>query len=168
MHGEDNSGEEWLEDPFQITHIETFEPQPKRRKIKYRKIKRELKSPTGLPGYYAVPKAVKKAHEESLSSKDEFSVFGEYVANKLRKLDNPRAIGNLQQLITTLLWQGEYGSYDTADAVKRVLLASVSEPEPETVHNSDIVYEQQVHISEDSPERGQSHGIQLNTEHLKS
>ncbi|XP_026735640.1 uncharacterized protein LOC113499374 isoform X1 [Trichoplusia ni] len=129
MHAGGNTDEEWLEDdPYQITHIETYEP--KRKKMKYRKIKREVASPTGLPGFYVAPKEKKVVYEDP-QKHDEYSVFGEYVANKLRKFKTPRTRGNLQQLITTILWQAEYGLYDNADAVKRVLMYSIQSNEPE-------------------------------------
>nr|XP_021183283.2 uncharacterized protein LOC110371384 isoform X1 [Helicoverpa armigera] len=131
------SDEEWLEeDPYQITHIETYEP--KRKKMKYRKIKREVASPTGLPGFYVAPKAEKTVIFDDSHKKDEYSIFGEYVANKLRKFKSPRTRGNLQQLITTILWQAEYGLYDDADAVKRVLMYSIQAPEPEPALNVDM------------------------------
>lgn len=130
MHASGNTDEEWLEDdPYQITHIETYEP--KRKKMKYRKIKREVASPTGLPGFYVAPKAEKTVIYEDAQTKDEYSIFGEYVANKLRKFKTPRTRGNLQQLITTILWQAEYGLYDNAEAVKRALLYSIQTPEQE-------------------------------------
>lgn len=129
MHAGNNSEEEWLEDdPYQITHIETYEPTKK--KMKYRKIKREVASPTGLPGFYVAPKPSKTFIYDD-SKKDEYSVFGQYVANKLRKFSSPRTRGNLQQLITTILWQAEYGLYDNAEAVKRVLMYSIQSPAPE-------------------------------------
>uniref|UniRef100_A0A2A4JR82 BED-type domain-containing protein n=1 Tax=Heliothis virescens TaxID=7102 RepID=A0A2A4JR82_HELVI len=137
MHGAGNSDEEWLEeDPYQITHIETYEP--KRKKMKYRKIKREVASPTGLPGFYVAPKAEKTVIYDDSHKKDEYSIFGEYVANKLRKFKTPRTRGNLQQLITTILWQAEYGLYDNADAVKRVLMYSIQASEPEPTLNVDM------------------------------
>lgn len=136
MHGEQQSDEEWLdEDPYQITHIETYEPKPKRKR-KYRTIKREVPSPTGLPGYYTIPKADKVLFED-VNNKDEYSVFGEYVANKIRKVKTPRTRGNLQQLITTILWQAEYGLYDDVETVRRVLLMNVNVPEPQTVVDFD-------------------------------
>ncbi|KAF9791383.1 hypothetical protein SFRURICE_014095, partial [Spodoptera frugiperda] len=141
-----NTDEEWLEeDPYQITHIETYEP--KRKKMKYRKIKREVASPTGLPGFYVAPKAEKTVIYEDTQKKDEYSVFGEYVANKLRKFKTPRTRGNLQQLITTILWQAEYGLYDNADAVKRVLMYSIQAPEPEPAATVD--FETQIQVQEE-------------------
>ncbi|KAJ8711901.1 hypothetical protein PYW08_008855 [Mythimna loreyi] len=138
-----NTDEEWLEDdPYQITHIETYEP--KRKKMKYRKIKREVASPTGLPGFYVAPKAEKTVIYEDSQKKDEYSVFGEYVANKLRKFKTPRTRGNLQQLITTILWQAEYGLYDNADAVKRVLMYSIQNPEPEPEPSVTVDFETQM------------------------
>ncbi|KAG6445530.1 hypothetical protein O3G_MSEX003970 [Manduca sexta] len=133
MHATRNSDEEWLEDdPYQITHIETYEPvNNKHKKMKYRRVKREVQSPTGLPGFYVAPKQEKTVVYEDKIHGDEYSVFGEYVANKLRKFKTPRTRGNLQQLITTILWQAEYGMYDHADSVKRVLMYSVRSPEPE-------------------------------------
>lgn len=144
MHAGGNTDEEWLEDdPYQITHIETYEP--KRKKMKYRKIKREVASPTGLPGFYVAPKA-EKTHViyEDSQKKDEYSVFGEYVANKLRKFKTPRTRGNLQQLITTILWQAEYGLYDNAEAVKRVLMYSIQNPEPEPEPSATVEFEDQI------------------------
>lgn len=145
MHAGELTDEEWLEeDPYQITHIETYEP--KRKKMKYRKIKREVASPTGLPGFYVAPKADKTVHVfEDPNKKDEYSVFGEYVANKLRKFKTPRTRGNLQQLITTMLWQAEYGLYDSAETVKRVLMYSIQTPEHEsTVATETTDYESQM------------------------
>lgn len=147
MHGDENSAEEWLdEDPYQITHIETFEPKAKRRRLKYRKIKREVQSPTDLPGFYVAPKPDKIIYEEPQIRKDEYSVFGEYVANKLRKIKVPRTRGNLQQLITTLMWQAEYGMYDSAEAVKRVLMITVTpdlEMSQDEISNTNTEYELQ-------------------------
>lgn len=143
MHAGGNTDEEWLEDdPYQITHIETYEP--KRKKMKYRKIKREVASPTGLPGFYVAPKAEKTVIYEDTQKKDEYSVFGEYVANKLRKFKTPRTRGNLQQLITTILWQAEYGLYDNAEAVKRVLMYSIQTPEPEPPVPETVDFESQI------------------------
>lgn len=131
MHGDQHSGEEWLdEDPYQITHIETYEPKPKRRRMKYQTIKREIPSPTGLPGFYVAPSPKpepKIVYEES--KKDEYTIFGDYIANKLRKLKSSRTRGNIQQLISTILWQAEYGMYDSADAVKKVLMLTIQEPQ---------------------------------------
>lgn len=126
MHGSQQSDEDWLvDDPYEITHIETYEPKPKRKKMKYRQIKREVQSPTGLPGFYVAPKSDRKIIYEESKRQDEYTVFGEYIANKLRKFKMPKTRGNLQQLITTILWQAEYGMYDSADSVKRVLMHSV-------------------------------------------
>ncbi|XP_053615743.1 uncharacterized protein LOC128678316 isoform X1 [Plodia interpunctella] len=126
------SDEEWLED-------ETYAPiyEPKRKKMAYRKIKREVLTPPRRQSYVRVIKNEPKPTPSPIvldSYKDEYSVFGEYVANKLRKFKTPRTRGNLQQLITTILWQAEYGAYDNADAVKRLLMYSVhaQEPEPES------------------------------------
>lgn len=146
MHNR-NSGEEWLDDdPYQITHIETYEPVPKRKnKMKYRRVKREVQSPSGLPGYYVAPKPEQTVVYEDVNQSDEYSVFGEYVANKLRKVKSPRTRGNLQQLITTILWQAEYGMYDNASAVKRVLMYSVQSPEPEP---STVEFSGDIHMND--------------------
>lgn len=152
MHGEQQSDEEWLdEDPYQITHFETYEPKPKHKR-KYHRIKREIQSPTGLPGYYTIPKAENVVFEDTVSNKDEYSIFGEYVANKIRKIKTSRTRGNLQQLITTILWQAEYGFYDNADTVRRVLLLNVDmqqgsptldfDPAHHTVQTEEIVHEE--------------------------
>ncbi|XP_026332303.1 uncharacterized protein LOC113239488 isoform X2 [Hyposmocoma kahamanoa] len=131
MHDTHGSDEEWLEDEYN-NPAEMYEP--KRKKAIYRKIKREVVTPPRRSSnYYALTSA--KAEKQHLiindSRKDEYSVFGEYIANKLRKFKAPRTRGNIQQLITTILWQAEYGLYDDADAVKRVLMSSVQDIEPE-------------------------------------
>ncbi|XP_046972186.1 uncharacterized protein LOC124538950 isoform X2 [Vanessa cardui] len=136
MHGSRNSDEEWLNDELYET-IETYEP--KRKRMKYRTIKREVQTPPpSVPKYVVRNTNSYKKPERILidggQRKDEYSVFGEYVANKLRKLKNNQARGNVQQLITTILWQSEYGLYDSMDTVKRVLLHSVQEME--VVHAS--------------------------------
>lgn len=131
MHETHGSDEEWLEDEYNAP-VEIFEP--KRKKTIYRKIKREVVTPPRRSSnYYAVTstKADKQNFVISDSRKDEYSVFGEYIANKLRKLKTPRTRSNIQQIVTTILWQAEYGLYDDADAVKRILLTSVQDAEPE-------------------------------------
>ncbi|XP_026500181.1 uncharacterized protein LOC113403799 isoform X2 [Vanessa tameamea] len=136
MHGSRNSDEEWLNDELYET-IETYEP--KRKRMKYRTIKREVQTPPPSVPKYVVRNTNSYKKPERIiidggQRKDEYSVFGEYVANKLRKLKNNQARGNVQQLITTILWQSEYGLYDSMDTVKRVLLHSVQEME--VVHTS--------------------------------
>lgn len=131
MHDSHGSDEEWLDDEY-TTPVENFEP--KRKKAMYRKVKREVKTPPGhQSNYYASAKvkAEKPRHFVKQWQTDEYSVFGEYIANKLRKFKAPRTRGNIQQLITTILWQAEYGLYDSADSVKRVLMNSVQDVEPE-------------------------------------
>lgn len=130
MHDTHGSEEEWLDDEYN-TPTEIYEP---KRKTIYRKVKREVVTPPRGPSdYYAPAKA--KVDKPRVFVKewrtDEYSVFGEYIANKLRKFKAPRTRGNIQQLITTILWQAEYGLYDEADAVKRVLMSSVQDVEPE-------------------------------------
>ncbi|XP_045454725.1 uncharacterized protein LOC123664170 isoform X2 [Melitaea cinxia] len=153
MHGSRNSDEEWLNDDLYET-IETYEP--KRKRVKYRTIKREVQTPPrSVPKYvvrnstsYKKPERI--VIDSSSPKKDEYSVFGDYVANKLRKLKNSHSRGNVQQLISTILWQSEYGLYDNMDTIKRVLLHSVQEME--VVHtNVDhiIVHETQ----EESPSK---------------
>lgn len=141
MHADQNTDEEWLEEDPYVTHIETYEPKQKRKKMKYRTIKREVSSPTSLPGFYVAPNAESTIVHEAVPRKDEYSVFGEYVGDKLRKFKNPRTRGNLQQLITTLIWQAEYGMYDSVESVKRVLLYSVQSPEQSTVEYDTQVQE---------------------------
>lgn len=131
MHDTHGTDEEWLEDEYN-TPAEIFEP--KRKKRIYRKIKREVVTPPHRPSnYYTLANAsAEKQHViVNDSRRDEYSVFGEYIANKLRKFKAPRTRGNIQQLITTILWQAEYGLYNDADAVKRVLMSSVQVIEPE-------------------------------------
>ncbi|XP_059051050.1 uncharacterized protein LOC131845911 isoform X2 [Achroia grisella] len=123
----EGSDEEWLvDDQYQTTYT------PTSKKVLYRKIKREVQTPPRrLPSrpvnYEKSPVVI-----ENTIYRDECSVFGEYVANKLRKLKVSRTRSNLQQLITTILWQAEYGTYDNANTVKRVLMHSVQESELET------------------------------------
>ncbi|XP_037962615.2 uncharacterized protein LOC119690823 isoform X2 [Plutella xylostella] len=119
--------EEWLEDdPYQTGRTESYEP--KKKKVKTMKVKREVISPPRRreSSYYQSTPLPRKVDREIIYRdpppiKDEYSVFGEYVANKLRKFKAPRTRGNIQQLITTILWQAEYGMYDNADSVKRVI-----------------------------------------------
>lgn len=131
MHGTRGSDEEWLNDDL-YEPVETYEPQRKR--MKYRKIKREVQSPPAKPTFVVRNNSSNYQRPERIiidgsQRKDEYSVFGEYVGNKLRKMGNVHARGNVQQLITTILWQAEYGLYDNMETVKRVLLHSVQEME---------------------------------------
>lgn len=129
-NGLQGSDEEWLEDETTYT---TYEP--KRKKMTYRTIKREVTTPPRRTSHMRTKPAPAPILIDSSHLKDEYAVFGEYVANKLRKFKAPRTRGNLQQLITTILWQAEYGTYDSADAVKRLLMYSVQEPEPAIDHS---------------------------------
>lgn len=131
MRNNQAADEEWLEEEA----YQTIEAPIKRRRMSYKKIKREIESPprrmSHKPNSY-IPNSMLYEQPERLiiqdpQKKDEYSVFGEYVANKLRKVKLPKTRGNLQQLITTILWQAEYGMYDTADSVKRVLSFSVND-----------------------------------------
>lgn len=131
------SDEEWLNDEIYET-VETYEP--KRKKLKYKQIKREVETPPKLSNY-VVRSPVKYQKPEriiidSSPKKDEYSVFGEYIANKLRKFKGSQTRGNVQQLITTILWQAEYGIYDNMDTVRRVILHSVQEM---AVHDTEVV-----------------------------
>ncbi|CAH0731431.1 unnamed protein product, partial [Brenthis ino] len=131
MHGSRGSDEEWLNDDLYET-VETYEPQRKR--MKYRKIKREVTSPPAKPKYVVRNTTSNYQRPERIiidgsPRKDEYSVFGDYIGNKLRKMNNQQARCNVQQLITTILWQAEYGLYDSMETVKRVLLHSVQEME---------------------------------------
>lgn len=131
MHGNRGSDEEWLNDDL-YEPVETYEPQRKR--MKYRKIKQEVQSPSAKPKFVVRHNNTNYQKPERIiidgnQRKDEYSVFGEYVGNKLRKMNNVLARGNVQQLITTILWQAEYGLYDNMETVKRVLLHSVQEME---------------------------------------
>ncbi|XP_014354579.2 uncharacterized protein LOC106707691 [Papilio machaon] len=137
-HERQNSDEEWLEDEW----IETYEP--KRNKLKYRRVKREVTSPTSPKSVrsYAFnrkPPTFKTNTHPRLSAvttevrKDEYAVFGEYIGNKLRKFKSYQTSVNVQQLITTILWQAEYGVYDNIESVKRIVLSTVQQMD--TVHN---------------------------------
>ncbi|CAH0402398.1 unnamed protein product [Chilo suppressalis] len=139
LHETRASDEEWLEEDYSTAHV-TFESKPKR---KYRKIKKEVQSPppsrrvsTYTPQTVTYDNPSPIIIEQPSQTKDEYSVFGEYVANKLRKFKAPRTRGNLQQLITTILWQAEYGAFDNAEAVKRVLLYTAHEADNKTQTDS--------------------------------
>lgn len=121
------SDEEWLEDPFQTAQVDSYEVPRKKRAMK---IKREPRSPSSrLSRLQSSQLYDNDLNERTIiipaepqPAKDEYSVFGEYIANKMRKFKSPRTRGNLQQVITTMLWQAEYGVYDNSDAVKRILM----------------------------------------------
>ncbi|CAH2095774.1 unnamed protein product [Euphydryas editha] len=152
MHGSRNSDEEWLNDDLYET-IETYEP--KRKRMKYKSIKREVQSPPlSVPKYVVKNSTPYKKPErifiDSSPKKDEYSVFGDYVANKLRKLKNSQARGNVQQLISTILWQSEYGLYDSMDTIKRVLLHSVQEMDVVQTNIEHIIVQEN---NEDSPSK---------------
>ncbi|XP_073959174.1 uncharacterized protein isoform X2 [Choristoneura fumiferana] len=140
MRNSQTVDEEWLEEEA----YQTIEPQTKRRRMPYKKIKREIESPPRRMSHKTnayIPNSMLYEQPERLiiqepQRKDEYSVFGEYVANKLRKVKLPKTRGNLQQLITTILWQAEYGMYDTADAVKRVLSFSVNDDDDKVQQNT--------------------------------
>ncbi|CAH2232887.1 uncharacterized protein LOC120633917 isoform X1 [Pararge aegeria] len=146
MHGR-ASDEEWLNEEV----YETVDYQPKRKKTKYRTIKREICSPPpSTPKYRVVPNHTyakplpERVSVESSQRKDEYSVFGEYVGNRLRKFRHPQVRGNVQQLITTILWQAEYGIYDNIETVKRVILHSVQEMEVEQTTEQTIIHEHEI------------------------
>ncbi|KPJ01291.1 PREDICTED: uncharacterized protein LOC106121907 [Papilio xuthus] len=138
-HERQNSDEEWLEDEW----IETYEP--KQNKVKYRRVKREVTTPTSPKSVrsYAFnrkPSTYKPNTHPRLNTvttevrKDEYAVFGEYIGNKLRKFKSYQTSVNVQQLITTILWQAEYGVYDNIESVKRIVLSTVQEMD--TTHSS--------------------------------
>ncbi|CAF4920319.1 unnamed protein product [Pieris macdunnoughi] len=128
------SNEEWLNDDAFDSVTETYTKPQKKRKI-YRKIKQEVISPP--PTTFEPKKQIIIQNNR----RDEYHAFGEYVSNKLRKFDNNQTRSNIQQLITTILWQAEYGVYDNMDTVKRILLHSMQDmgsptQEGETLHIS--------------------------------
>ncbi|XP_045779232.1 uncharacterized protein LOC123876878 isoform X2 [Maniola jurtina] len=135
------SDEEWLNEEI----YETVDYKPKRKK-KYRTIKREvLTPPPSAPKYRVVQNpAYSKPMPECVvvdksQKKDEYCVFGEYVGNRLRKFKNPQVRGNVQQLISTILWQAEYGLYDNMETVKRVLLHSVQGMDVEQIPEQVVI-----------------------------
>ncbi|XP_022118211.1 uncharacterized protein LOC110995378 isoform X2 [Pieris rapae] len=128
------SDEEWLNEDVFDTVTQAYTPPQKKRKL-YRKIKPEVISPA--PTTYEPRKQIIIQNKR----RDEYQAFGEYVSNKLRKLNNNQTQSNVQQLITTILWQAEYGVYDNMDTVKKILLHSMQGmgspiQEGETVHIS--------------------------------
>lgn len=161
LHESRATDEEWLDEEQYSSDI--YEP---KRKRMYRKIKREVQTPPRRTSTYKPTVKYEKSPIliDQYSVKDEYSVFGEYVANKLRKFKVPRTRGNLQQLITTILWQAEYGTYDSADAVKRVLMYTVQEPdqpnEMETQHvQSEEIVEQ---MDEEANQSMESENVIIN------
>lgn len=110
--------EEWLEIPF-----EAITEKPKR-ELK-RKIKQEYNESPIHTSYYMPTKQRSNVDIED-RRKDEYSTFGEYIANKLRKVKSPRTRGNIQQIITTVLWQAESGAYDHTDSVKNLFFANIT------------------------------------------
>lgn len=144
MHDNHGSDEEWLEEDFQ-TPVEIYEP--KRKNVQYRKIKREVVTPPRQrTSSFYLNSASKPDKKEHIiigdTRKDEYSVFGEYIANKLRKFKAPRTRGNIQQLITTILWQAEYGMYDDAETVKRVLMSTIDGNKSE--HDATVIQDIQI------------------------
>ncbi|XP_059051847.1 uncharacterized protein LOC131846530 isoform X2 [Achroia grisella] len=135
--GINNPDEEWLEDDqYQTTY------EPKRKKLLYKKIKREVRTPPRKVPYRPAKNEKRHVVMDGTSYRDEYTVFGDYVANKLRKFKTPHTRGNLQQLITTMLWQAEYGMYDDANSVKKVLMYSIQDSEAETSLINNIQDEQ--------------------------
>ncbi|KAJ2954895.1 hypothetical protein O0L34_g3217 [Tuta absoluta] len=142
MHDNQGSDEEWLEEDY--VQLDMFEQTPKKT---YRKIKREVVTPTCqsptlryMPYSSSKPQKAERIIIED-PKKDEYAVFGEYIANKLRKFKAPRTRGNIQQIITTILWQAEYGLFDDAEAVKRVLMSSMHYSDVDqqsTIHENDM------------------------------
>lgn len=128
LHDTQGSDEEWLESDYNDP-TEIFAS--KRKKTDYNIKTEGLTRPRRSSNYYELTND--KTEERVIideSRNDEYSVFGEYIANKLRKLKAPRTRSNVQQLIATIVWQAEYGHYDDAASVQRVL-SSVKPIEPE-------------------------------------
>lgn len=156
MHGSRNSDEEWLNDDLYET-IEAYN-EPKRKRVKYRTIKREAQTPPLSVPKYVVRNSTPYTKPERIvidgsPRKDEYSVFGDYVANKLRKLKNSQSRGNVQQLISTILWQSEYGLYDNMDTIKRVILHSVQEMEVVQTNEEHIIVQE---VQEESQTQSES------------
>ncbi|XP_041982964.1 uncharacterized protein LOC121736008 isoform X2 [Aricia agestis] len=146
------SDEEWLNEELYET-VEAYEPRQK--KMKFKKIKQEITSPKVSSYYVKTPKVkYQRSPQIMLESpkKDEFSVFGEYIANKLRKLKNPNSRANVQQLMTTILWGAEYGMYENMETVKRVILHSLNEmpvQELEVIQSDQIIVQQETSKGEE-------------------
>lgn len=47
-----------------------------------------------------------------IGGRDEFNIFGEHIANKIRKLPSTHAQNTIQHLISNLLYDAELGKYD--------------------------------------------------------
>ncbi|XP_049885701.1 uncharacterized protein LOC126380364 isoform X1 [Pectinophora gossypiella] len=160
MHDNQGSDEEWLEDDY----IQLDRYEPAKRKRSYRKIKREVVTPPRKTPYHAqsVTKTPRRTERIVIEDpkKDEYSVFGEYIANKLRKFKAPRTRGNIQQIITTILWQAEYGLYDDAEAVKRVLMLSTAQYGEEEQQSTSQINEMQMQTDQYTLEKGHEDGVQ--------
>lgn len=55
---------------------------------------------------------IMKSISTEKKAKDEYTLFGEQVAIKLRKLSDNKAKATVQHVINTVLWQAELGKYD--------------------------------------------------------
>ncbi|KAL0821400.1 hypothetical protein ABMA28_004883 [Loxostege sticticalis] len=60
---------------------------------------------------YATNKMIKMLCKDR-KSRDEFTVFGEYIANKLRNINNHGARNTVQHHISNILYNAEMGKYD--------------------------------------------------------
>jgi hypothetical protein len=68
--------------------------------------KRKRKSGTSVQEANQFMTAVK----QKMENRDEFSIFGEYVASKLHKLEDPRLQSISQNRITNMLFDMEMGN----------------------------------------------------------
>lgn len=55
---------------------------------------------------------MREIQAKSSQNRDDYSVFGEHVANKIRKLSNPRTQATVQHLICNMLFDAEMGRLD--------------------------------------------------------
>lgn len=59
---------------------------------------------------------IQKTVFEMKRGRDEYDLFGEQIAYKLRKLQNDRVRSNVQHIINTVLWEAALGRYDNYEA----------------------------------------------------
>jgi hypothetical protein len=71
--------------------------------------------------------------------KDNFSVFGEYVSYKIRKLKTEYAQNTVEYLISNILWEAANGKYDRPypyNAAPQLCVPQVSLINPQNIHSS--------------------------------
>ncbi|GBP10172.1 Mariner Mos1 transposase [Eumeta japonica] len=112
--------EEWLEE-------DPFEQKSKRR----RRIKSE-RGVTPVLQFEDLPErlVLEGGSHSATAPRDQYDAFGDYVARRLRNLKSQNTRSNVQQLMTTMLWQAEFGAYEeqkSAAEAHRILTETYSD-----------------------------------------